>query len=444
MAEYFNNPKDLMGWVKSRGSYDEAANTLINMIKTDKEHVEGETDIVNTCQEIFENKNDNASEILFGILAKNNITTLEKRANVMNKKAQSRQRNNWSRGQRNKWNRATDGFNEATPWRIGRDKYFDFTHNAIDEIKFDEDPNHIYSGEAIWRTYVMDKFYRDYKDENGMMVGGYINDRFYRFPTAGTPDNPDAPRHGGNSMGLADGERTRQPRPHEYSIERRMEEARGNKTKSITASKNKKQFSKILKIASNKSLKEAKNDRIFNMFKDTIEMREEGIEYGTMLTAISDHYGASIHGVAQIDKVAQKLIKKHNDVGYEMKKAATLYNVMQYAPSSNMIVNEPDGVDAYIEGREGTTVPLEQGTNFVNVPGRMNVFQITDHPSDPNLVGANVSFRNMDFDVTTQSNVQEAADELGLNEQQMEQVKDAVQTDETIEEQGHDFEISRI
>ena len=52
------------------------------------------------------------------------------------------------------------------------------------------------------------------------------SDLFYKFPVAGTPANPDVPRDGGNPMMLKPGERTRVPRPHQWSVERRMQEAR--------------------------------------------------------------------------------------------------------------------------------------------------------------------------------------------------------------------------
>jgi hypothetical protein len=72
-----------------------------------------------------------------------------------------------------------------------------------------------------------DKFSSDYQDrKTGELVGGYINERFYKFPDAGTPANPDVPRDGGNPMMLKPGERSRTPRPHQWSVERRMQEAR--------------------------------------------------------------------------------------------------------------------------------------------------------------------------------------------------------------------------
>ena len=323
MSEYWKSPEDLKGWVqfKSKTSYQDAASNIIDIILLENKNFNNKQDVYDTCESIVENNDDNASRVLFDILAKHNITKLNKKANKMNKNAQtdSRQRNNWNRSSRNKWNRTIDLFNEETPWRVSRDKYYDFTHYATDEIKFDEDPNNIYSGEAIWRTYIMDKFYSESEDQNGKLVGGYINDRFHVFPDAGTPANKDVPRDGGNPMNLKPGTRSRQPRPHEYSIERRMEEARGNKTKSIVAS-NSDEFTKLIKITSkmSKNLKEASSDKVYNMFKDVIDMREEGIDYETILSSVSEHYNTSIFSVAQIDKVAQKLKDKHEGMGYKV------------------------------------------------------------------------------------------------------------------------------
>ena len=141
MAEYFQNPEDLEAWVRSRGTSDAAAKELMQMINTDddlSEIPDDEQDIADTCQAIYDGAED-ASQVLFGVLAKHNITTLNKTAQNLTKSAQnaSRQRNDWTRATRNKWNRCVDGYLDGTPWRVGRDEYYDFTHYATDEIKFD-------------------------------------------------------------------------------------------------------------------------------------------------------------------------------------------------------------------------------------------------------------------------------------------------------------------
>ncbi len=352
----------------------------------------------------------------------------------MKVEAQSRQRNSWERGDRNKWNRTVDGFNENTPWRVSRDKYYDFTHYYVDELKFDEDPNHIYSGEALWRTYIMDKFYRDYKDKDGHVVGGYVNDRFHVFPTAGTPANPDAPRDGGNQMGLADGERDRQPRPHEYSVERRLEEQRGNKTESIVIASNKsaKAFSKVVKLAS-ANYDEIQSNKVYQMMRDALDMKEANIEYQTILEAMAEHYNTSILSVSQIYNKAKRLAKKHQDIGYVKSNSKSIKTAQYGIPTGSIVrITEPNGVIANQFGGSNQAIALENGTVVTNVDGDPSLYQIVDHPN-PSLINQQVVFQNMDFNKEIVPQVQEAADELGLNEAQTEQIIEAVETDREAE-----------
>lgn len=329
--DFFVNPEDLRGWVKSQPSSEEAANKIMELTGREREQ-----DVIETCKVVYDTGEDNASKVLFGILSQHKLSQL-KEANNMNKQAQSspssRQRNGWERGMRNKWNRVVDGFNEGTPWRIDRDKFFNFTHYYTDALQFDADPTKVYSGEAIWRMYIMDKFTREYQNKEGKWVGGYINDRFYVFPDAGTPDNPDNPRDGGNQMGLPPGIKTRKPRPHQYSTERRLEEARGTKTKDLEAFASKSDT--IIKISSIKDT-EREEDKIYGIFKDTIDMREAGIDYEVMLDKVSSHYDVSVLGVAQIDKVAQSLKSKHVGIRYQLgKEAATNMPPIEFKDNIN-------------------------------------------------------------------------------------------------------------
>ena len=362
--QFFTSPEDLRGWVKSCPSADVAATKLMSLFPQQPDIKENES-IVETCREMCkEDKDGNASKVLFGVLAKHNITEMKvqgaKGANMMNKTAQpapaSRQRNDWVRGNRNKWNRVVDGFNEGTPWRIDRDKFYNFTHYYTDDLRFDEDPTHVYSGEAIWRMYIMDKFTSDYQDEKGRVVGGYINDRFHRFPTAGTPANPDVDRLHGNQMELAPGERSRKPRPHQYNMERRLEEARGNKLEDLEAVvANAKDVIKLSSVQP----KEKDSDKVYNIFKDTIDMREAGIEYSKMIGAISDHYGVSILGVTQIDRAAQQLKAKHDGIVYVSN------------GSSSMTVSA-DGSGRVLQvGNEMVSVKLGNGQTLTLQPGTL-------------------------------------------------------------------------
>lgn len=418
MANFFKNPRELSKWIRDKESLKDAYNELINAIKiiSDIDFKDDELDIKDACTDIFNDDDQNASKILHNILSKHNLTEAGLNKGVyMKKKAQSRQRNDWMRGERNKWNRAVDGHKEETPWRIDRDQMFDFTHYTTDAISFDANPNRVYSGEALWRMYVMDKFYREYKTEDGKWVGGYINDRFHVFPTAGTPGNPDAPRDGGNQMQLGLNERTRKPRPHQYSTERRMEEARGNKTYDLEVTTTASSFNKIVKTA-NKVPVNRRNDKVYNIFTDCIEMKEAGIKYDSMLESISEHYDTSITDVAQIAKFANNMITKHDQIAYS-------FNVEKKVKTAGlretfkMLSDLPAET---IDPSSNTKVPINLMRDTVLVK---------NHNDDPSVyevasgtgIGQKVFITDVNPKIlepldNEENNVQEAAEELGLND----------------------------
>jgi hypothetical protein len=335
---------------------------------------------------------------------------------------------------RNKWNRTVDGFNEGTPWRIDRDKMFNFTHYYTDAITFDEDPTRVYSGEAIWRSYIMDKYSREYQDANGHWVGGYINNRFYVFPDAGTPANPDVPRDGGNLLGLKPGERTRKPRPHQYSTERRLEEARGVETSDLeaTAAASK----PIAKIASANLPVERHDDIVYNIFRDSIDMKEAGFEYADMIQKISEHYGASLTGVAEIAAFADKMIKKHSGAFYRLEKTS------QYSPRATFTVQQQ--LPVMSNGREAFVQP---NTTVVSLGG--NKFEALNDPSlkQFEFVGQIPQTALASLDKEADSGgftIQDAADEMGLNEtvQPQEAVAEVKTAPEMAEQQTGDFPIT--
>jgi hypothetical protein len=415
--DFFVNQEDLTGWVKHQESYSDAANKIFDLVGKSKEQ-----DIMETCKAIYETEDETAANVLFGVLAQHNLTSLKKEASNQEvvKEAQSqtglsRQRNNWVRGNRNKFNRVVDGFNEGTPWRIDRDKFYNFTHYYTDAISFDEDPKNVYSGEAIWRMYVMDKFTREYQNKEGKWVGGYINDRFFVFPTAGTPDNPDAPRDGGNQMGLAPGEKSRKPRPHQYSVERRLEEARGNKTEDIELFASKSHS--MVKLASKKDAT-VENDKVYNIFRDVLDMREAGISYDVMIDEVSKHYDASVMGVAQIDKMAQTLKTKHSGVAYEIVKTAIDTQAPQkkteIIPNASYIIKNQRGVPTV----SGTILPKD---TEIKATGKPNEFLVAYHPSDPKLENSIVQANVTQNDViqgggATETGLEETS--MGVEQQQ--------------------------
>lgn len=410
MASYFDNSQTLERWIKKNSSSQEASQKLLSALGNNAKELED--DIVEGCEKVFANQSY-ASDILFKLLSRYGITNLKKESKMKNqeskeiKTAQSRPRN--------KWNRSLDGFNEGTPWRIARDKMYDFTHYYSDAISFDEDPDRVYSGEALWRMYVMDKYSSEYKDENGKWVGGYINDRFHVFPDAGTPANPDVPRDGGNPMQLANGERSKKPRAHEYSYERRLEEARGNKLKSIEVSAS--NFGKRIKISSKTQLpEERKDDVVYNVLTDCLDMREAGIEYKDILTKISDHYNISLINVAQIDRFAKNLKSKHENIGYEIdiKKKTVVANLNQ---SAFQVTQEVNVYNPLVQ----SVVTLQPDEMVVL---RDNGQKIEGEVISGDNAGLLFELNNQDIASFVEQNVpienddmQKDADDLGLNEE---------------------------
>jgi hypothetical protein len=441
VAQFFRTPSELGSWIRDKDTLGEAFNDLMRVIRisSNDQVDQDELDIKDACTAVFNEDSENASEVLYKILSKHNLTEVKrdlKKGNDMEKKAQSRQRNDWLEGDRNKWNRTVDGFKEDTPWRRDRNQFFDFTHYTTDAISFDENPNRVYSGEALWRMYVMDKFYREYKTDEGKWVGGYINDRFHVFPDAGTPGNPDAPRDGGNQMELGLAERTRKPRTHQYSIERRMEEARGNKTYDleVTASSNKK-FNKVVKT-SGKVPVSRHDDRVYSMFTDCIDMKEAGISYDDILEKVSSHYDASITGVAEIAKFANKMVKRHESIAYSFdvsKKTVTAQGAQSFKT-----VNDLQGTT--IDPASNTQVPVNILPGTVLVRTSPNTYEISSGQGQGQQVqiDADVSESVQSLD-DQEGNIQEAADELGLNE-----VGDEIDAEVEVQEEVADFDINEV
>jgi hypothetical protein len=330
---FFTSPEDLKTWVFSNESPEIAISNIVEVI--------GEQDILSVKDGINlmfnlkkqtkkkENGTDldkdieDASKSLFSVLAKHNLAggtkTSIREDSIMDKKEANSGENI------QKFNAADHfGLRKAqvtrppsspytsredsnkyvgTPWRIDRDSFYDFTHRNPDMLSFDDDPNRVYSGEAIWRRYVMDKFYRDYKDDEGRLVGGYINDRFQTFHDLG-----------GNQMELSNSERTRKPRRHQWSIERRLSEGRGEETSDIvalTASEN----LKFTRVAT-KSIEED-SDNVVQAFADILDMHDAGFEEEDIITQVAGHYEMSMLKVADIKKLAYSMKDKFSGELYE-------------------------------------------------------------------------------------------------------------------------------
>lgn len=242
MARFFTSPTDLAAWVMRLGA-TKAATVIVNLPKVGEKHV---ADIVETTKRIVDASDANAAGVLYDLLKVAGVTEDEV-AKTEDGVEQVRAANELLAGKVITADDHTKMVKQAQimrqpgqydmplrlcpklPWSVGKKliSTYNCRHYCIDGIVLDDDPMRVYCGELLWRRHVADKFSSDQQDrKTGELVGGYINERFYKFPDAGTPANPDVPRDGGNPMALKPGERTRQPRPHQWSTERRMQEAR--------------------------------------------------------------------------------------------------------------------------------------------------------------------------------------------------------------------------
>lgn len=400
--DFFTSPKDLKGWIRIQESPDSAASKILEIVGKDQEQ-----DIVDTCRQIFKDKDektsDNASEVLFGVLAKYHLTQI-KEGNNMNDKLKKQAQIMRQPGQYSMPLRICP----KLPFSVGNKliSTYNCRHYCLDSIVFDDDPERVYCAEALWRRHVMDKFAREFKNEEGKWVGGYINSRFQVFHD-----------DGGNQMELAHGEKTRTPRPHQYSTERRLSEGRGEKTQDITASSN-----KIIKLASVDD-KTTTNDVIYNMFDDILAMKEAGVSDEDILYKVSDHYGKSVVEVAKIKQFATKQSKIHDGLiySYDIKKNAQV-NPNSVSPAERLTMVTKQNIQA-VNMADGQAVTLQIDTPVVMISKdpRQNVLEIVDGPDVGKRVsipsGANVEqiFGTLE---DTVGKIQEAAQEVGLNDEE--------------------------
>jgi hypothetical protein len=434
---FFRNSKDLSNWIRRQETLSKAFEGIIKIMSLNRKVTDNELDVKDAVTDIYNDDDKSSSNILFKILSNYNITKAKLNKGVyMKKESQSRQKNDWMRGERNKWNRAVDGHKEETPWRVNRDQFFDFTHYTTDAISFDANPNNVYSGEALWRMYVMDKFYREYKTADGRWVGGYINDRFHVFPDGGTPANPDVDRLHGNQMQLGLNERTRKPREHQYSTERRLEEARGNETFDLEVTTTAGSFNKLVKTAS-KTPVNRNDDVVYNVFSDYLEMKQAGVDYGNMLELVSDHYDIDVTHVAQIAKFADKMVQKHNQIAYAFEvsnkqiKTASKLTFETTTDIPGQVMTSDQGALSPVSIIAGTTL-VKIGPNLYEIASGAGLGEKVIIESDiSNFVEA--------LDGQNDDNIQEAADELLLNDE-----GDVENTEETTEDDLNEFEISEL
>ncbi|MFA5312108.1 MAG: hypothetical protein WC375_02175 [Methanomassiliicoccales archaeon] len=411
MVDFFTSPKDLEGWIKSQQSPDTAARQILDMVNTVAEGQPNthEQDIADTCHAVYEQNDENASKILFGILAGCKLTTKQSGVtDKMIKEAQiMRQPGEYPMDLR---------VCPKLPFSVGKrliSKY-NCRHYCLDSIVFDDDPERVYCAEALWRRHIMDKFSREFKDKNGKWVGGYINDRFHVIPDAGTPSNPDVPRDGGHSMELANGERTRKPMPYQFSIERRLSEARGEKTYDLEVSAS--QESKMIKLA---SAGESKDDaQLAEMFTDMLDMRTAGWGDEDIIYHVSEHYSMPIPQTAQVYKFALKLQQRHNGLLYAHSSSKASIRTASMLPKTTLITTKD--VVAISGGEQQNVL---SGTSVVMVSdSKTPEFEIVDgadagrHFTLANTLDVQTAFAPIE---SGGAEIQDAAEELGLNENSM-------------------------
>jgi hypothetical protein len=242
MARFFKSPSDLVAWVKNLGA-NKAATAIANIPKAGSSNL---MDIAETTKRICEANDANAAETLFNLLksagvANDDVEKAEAAADHVQVANDLLKRKVISNDEYTQMVKQAQIMRQPgeydmplricpkLPMSVGKKliSTYNCRHYCLDGIVLDDDPMRVYCGELLWRQHVAQKFSSEYQDrKTGEWVGGYINDRFYKFPDAGTPGNPDVARDGGNPMSLKPGERTRMPRPHQWSTERRMQEAR--------------------------------------------------------------------------------------------------------------------------------------------------------------------------------------------------------------------------
>jgi len=392
---FFTSPADIKGWVKIQPSADDAATKIMDIIGKNEEQ-----DVVDTCRAIYNDQNPgSASEILFEVMAKHNLARLKegKMSNKIIKEAQiMRQPGQYPMDLK---------VCPKLPNSVGKKliSTYNCRHYCLDSIVLDEDPNRVYCAEALWRRHVMDKFSREFKNKEGKWVGGYINERFQVFHD-----------DGGNQMELAHGERSRKPRPHQYSTERRLSEGRGEETYDLEASDS----ARFVKLASVGSDNASSNDPVYQVFNDIIEMKEAGLKDADVLMKVSDHYGMGIDEVAVIQKLANKQMDNHNGVKYAYNskqiKTAQMFSLPE---RSTMVTNRDLEI---IKEKDGQRANLKIETDVVMASSGNNpVFEVVGGP-DAGLKFklANTLDLNGAFEIEDGANekIQDAADEVGLND----------------------------
>ncbi len=386
--QFFTSPNDLKEWVRHQKTANEAALKCLQVTGQ-----KDEKDIAETCKNIFEG-DENASNVLFGILAKYNLTQIREGKNMTDKLVKQAQIIG-----RDAPLYANMDFKVCPklPFSVGKRMIstYNCRNQCLDSIVFDDDPNRVYCAEALWRRHVMDKFSREFKNKEGKWVGGYIGERFQIMGD-----------DGGNQMQLAHGERTRLPRPHQYSTESRLSEARGEDLTFHTASS-----TKMVKLA---SVETEKPDKVEQMFGDMIEMKEAGLSDEDIICKVADHYKKTIPDVVIVHKMAMKSLKGHDGIIYAHDNSSLKKNAQISLPPRSTVRAVQDIPVILLNGQKST---MPMGETAIVEPERFNNRTVFNFDGQKFVLGEMVNetavFRPLDDD---QGMIQEAADEVGLNE----------------------------
>ena len=359
MAKFFTSPRDIAQWVKENGK--ESVKLITAILQEDNNH----RDVAESVDGILSGKNiETASKTLFSIFSQHDIAEQEVKTAI--KKVQvmkTANQDNTSKGLTKEAQimRQPGEYPmrlrvcPKLPASVGKRliSTYNCRHYCIDSLVFDDDPDGVYCSEALWRKHVMDKFSREWMDpKTGKYIGGYINSRFHVFPDAGTPDNPDVDRTQGNSMALEPHERLRQPRSHEYSMERRLEEARkkgSTKALTVTAADDLRnalyaqaESKGFVKIAS-ADVKNPPSGAITEAFNDAIELSLRGVPEDEALAIITKNHGLKVEKAYQIQSMALRKMATHGADVYMIKTATGI--PVANAPGINIgdYYQQPDG-----------------------------------------------------------------------------------------------------
>ena len=334
MATFFTSPGDLIEWVKNAGSATRAAEVIMSLPNVGRQHYQ---DIVETTKRIFSSKDvSNASTTLFELLTpygitentmkeaetavdnvkvaddllKGDIITAEEHLAMVKTAQIMRQPGEYSMPLR---------MCPKLPWSVGKKliSTYNCRHYCIDSEVFNDDPERVYCAEALWRRHVADKFSHEWKDrKTGKWVGGYINDRFFSYRD-----------DGGNQMELRPDERTRKPRPHQWSMERRlMEQREPGSGIDLTAEVNR----SMVKTASGMSRDDAS---VYDIFAEAVTLRNSGMADGDAVLAISEKFSIPMTRAVKIQSLALRKMASHQSDVYVVTKEAQVVPEENKGPS---------------------------------------------------------------------------------------------------------------